>query len=228
VELVVKLANERLLVTNKSVSGTEQTVEVAHEALISNWSTLRNWVNEDREFLLWRERVDTLLAEWERVEGKEDALLRGSLLIEAQKWFDQRSEDLSDQERKFIAASRELRERLAREDKERQVRELESARKLAEARRRQRNFSIALVGLVLFVGLVASFAMWKWLDTQRILQNQYQVWKVQGVIRPEFGLDYKRVGIGAIGGLTISDGGAFAVLVPVPPHRVGGESFPRI
>jgi DNA repair exonuclease SbcCD ATPase subunit len=183
VELVVKLANERLLVTNKSVSGTEQTVEVAHEALISNWSTLRNWVNEDREFLLWRERVDTLLAEWERVEGKEDALLRGSLLIEAQKWFDQRSEDLSDQERKFIAASRELRERLAREDKERQVRELESARKLAEARRRQRNFSIALVGLVLFVGLVASFAMWKWLDTQRILQNQYQVWKVKGTNR---------------------------------------------
>jgi type II secretory pathway predicted ATPase ExeA len=97
VELVVKLANERLLVTNRSVSGTEQTVEVAHEALISNWSTLRNWVNEDREFLLWRERLNGLFAEWERAKGKEDALLRGSLLSEAQKWFDQRSEDLSDQ-----------------------------------------------------------------------------------------------------------------------------------
>jgi hypothetical protein len=40
-ELVVKVANERLLVTNQSASGLEQTVEVAHEALISNWSTLR-------------------------------------------------------------------------------------------------------------------------------------------------------------------------------------------
>jgi hypothetical protein len=59
-ELVVKLANERLLVTNKSTSGLEQTVEVAHEALISNWGTLRAWVNEDREFLLWRERLGTL------------------------------------------------------------------------------------------------------------------------------------------------------------------------
>jgi hypothetical protein len=55
-ELVAKLANERLLVTNRSASGQEQTVEIAHEALISNWGTLRAWVNEDREFLLWRER----------------------------------------------------------------------------------------------------------------------------------------------------------------------------
>ena len=59
-ELVVKLAKERLLVTNQSASDREQTVEVAHEALISNWSTLRAWVNEDREFLLWRERLAEL------------------------------------------------------------------------------------------------------------------------------------------------------------------------
>src|SRR6202022_1515353 len=105
-ELVIKLVNERLLVTNQSASGLEQTVEVAHEALISHWGTLRTWVNEDREFLLWRERLGTLLIEWERVQESDEALLRGPLLIEAQKWFDQRSQDLSDQERKFISASR--------------------------------------------------------------------------------------------------------------------------
>ena len=59
-ELVVKLAKERLLVTNQSASDREQTAEVAYEALISNWSTLRAWVNEDREFLLWRERLAEL------------------------------------------------------------------------------------------------------------------------------------------------------------------------
>ena len=63
-EVVSKLVNERLLVTNQSASGLEQTVEVAHEALISNWSTLRAWVNEDREFLLWRDRLGPLVAEW--------------------------------------------------------------------------------------------------------------------------------------------------------------------
>jgi energy-coupling factor transporter ATP-binding protein EcfA2 len=57
IDLVAKLANERLLVTNKCAISLQQTVEVAHEALISNWSTLRSWINEDREFLLWRERL---------------------------------------------------------------------------------------------------------------------------------------------------------------------------
>jgi roadblock/LC7 domain-containing protein len=60
-------------------------------------------------------------------------MLRGLLLNEAQKWFDQRSHDLSDQERKFISASREERERIAREEKERQERELETVQKLAHA-----------------------------------------------------------------------------------------------
>ena len=169
-ELVVKLANERLLVTSKSASGAEQTVEVAHEALISNWGTLRSWVNEDREFLLWRERLSGFLAEWERVEKSEDALLRGPLLTEAQKWFDQRSQDLSDQERGFIATSRALREHLARDERERQERELESAHKLAETerqraeleskgRRRQRYLNIALLGLLLVAGVAVVSAI---------------------------------------------------------------------
>jgi tetratricopeptide (TPR) repeat protein/energy-coupling factor transporter ATP-binding protein EcfA2 len=128
-ELVCKLVNERLLVTNRSASDQEQTVEVAHEALISNWSTLRAWLNNDREFLLWRERFSGSSVEWERAQESDEALLRGPPLIEAQKWFDQRSQDLSDQERKFIARSREKRERLARAEKERQQSELAEAEK---------------------------------------------------------------------------------------------------
>jgi hypothetical protein len=57
-------------------------------------------------------------------------VLRGPLLIEAGKWFDQPSQDLSDRERKFISASRALRERLARQD-----REIEAARKLQKKKR---------------------------------------------------------------------------------------------
>jgi WD40 repeat protein len=141
VELVVKLANERLLVTNQFATGLQPTVEVAHEALISHWATLRAWVNEDREFLLWRERLGALLTEWERAQESDEALLRGPLLSEAQKWFDQRSQDLSGPERKFIAASRALRERLAREERERQEREIEAARKLAEEQKQRAELS---------------------------------------------------------------------------------------
>jgi tetratricopeptide (TPR) repeat protein/Cdc6-like AAA superfamily ATPase len=140
-ELVLKLSEERLLVTNQPPGGLERTIEVAHEALISNWSTLRAWVNEDREFLLWRDRHGTLIKEWERAQESDDALLRGPLLVEAQKWFDQRSQDLSDHERKFISASRAQRERRAREEDEHQQRDLEAARKLAEEQKRRAELS---------------------------------------------------------------------------------------
>jgi hypothetical protein len=138
VELVVKLANERLLVTNQSASGQEQTVEIANDALISHWGTLRSWINEDRAFLVWCERVGRWLQEWERAAMDDDVLLRGPLLIEAQWWFDQRSQDLSEKERQFISASRELRERFAQMEMQRQKRELEAARDLAEAQQRKR------------------------------------------------------------------------------------------
>jgi hypothetical protein len=209
-----------------------RTVEVAHEALISSWGVLRAWVNEDREFLLWRERLDALFAESERAEGKEDALLRGSLLIEAQKWLDLRSSDLSNHEREFIAASRELRQRLAREEIERNERELDSARKLAEARRRQRNFTMALAAAMLVAALVACIALVQWRRAQLALQSQYEVWKVKGVIKAEPGLDYQRVGVWAIGGLpveySLTPDGAFAVSVPVAHNQVEGKWFPKV
>jgi hypothetical protein len=91
--------------------------------LISNWGTLRSWISEDREFLLWRDRLGTLLAEWQRTAQNDDALMRGTLLDETLNWLEERKEDLSDQEREFIAASRELRERLARAKKARQLRD---------------------------------------------------------------------------------------------------------
>jgi hypothetical protein len=128
-----RLADARLLVTGSEARTGTMAVEVAREVLIRNWERLRGWLNEDREFLLWRQRLSGLLGEWERVQGSDGALLRGPLLVEAQRWFDQRSQDLSDQERKFISASREERERLAREEEERQKRELEAAQRATRA-----------------------------------------------------------------------------------------------
>jgi hypothetical protein len=75
-ELVFKLVNERLLATNKvshkADGGSGQTVEVAHEASISNWGTLRAWVNQDREFLLWRDRLGPLITGWEHAQESND------------------------------------------------------------------------------------------------------------------------------------------------------------
>jgi hypothetical protein len=132
-EVLRKLTDARLVTTDGEIEATAGQAELAHEALISGWQRLGDWVNENREFLLWRQRLSGLLAVWKKAQESAEALLRGPFLIEAQKWFDQRSQDLSDPERKFISASRALRERLAREERERQERALEAAQDLARA-----------------------------------------------------------------------------------------------
>jgi WD40 repeat protein len=100
-----QLARTRLVVTGSDERGDE-TVEVVHEALIAGWGRLRGWVQVDRAFRLWQERVRGTLAEWERTGHDPETLLRGAALPEAERWLEQRPFDISSLERSFIAASR--------------------------------------------------------------------------------------------------------------------------
>jgi hypothetical protein len=79
--------------------GDPTTVEVAHEALIRRWERFRDWVKEDRAFLLWRQRLGFQIAEWERSGRDEGMLLRGALLKEAED-FKSRWDELN--ERDFL------------------------------------------------------------------------------------------------------------------------------
>ena len=78
------------------------TVEVAHEALIRQWERLRGWIKEDREFLLWRQRLGFQIAEWDRSGRDAGTLLRGALLKEARRFVRSRRADLNDREREFL------------------------------------------------------------------------------------------------------------------------------
>jgi len=86
-----------------------QTVEVAHEALIRRWERLRGWINEDIEFILWRQRIETLVEQWEQHERDAGCLLRGSPLSEAERWLGARPEDLTTATNQFIQESIALR-----------------------------------------------------------------------------------------------------------------------
>jgi hypothetical protein len=63
--LVRQLADARLLVTGQDPNTGDESVEVTHEALIRGWDTLQAWLNADREFLLWRQRLCTLAGIWD-------------------------------------------------------------------------------------------------------------------------------------------------------------------
>ena len=76
--------------TGQAGSDGRATVEVAHEALIQRWPTLRDWVAQNRENLRARAAVLRALAEWEENGGIDKFLLdpgvqleRGRALVES-------------------------------------------------------------------------------------------------------------------------------------------------
>ena len=67
----------RTLADARLVTIGEGTVEVAHEALIRHWPTLREWLDEDREGRLLHRRLTEAAQEWEALGRDPGALLRG-------------------------------------------------------------------------------------------------------------------------------------------------------
>jgi WD40 repeat protein len=102
--LVKWLADTRLVVTSQDET-KQETVEVVHEALIRNWGELRGWMESDREFRTWQERLRVLMKQWETNNYDEGSLLRGAALVEAEEKLQQHQDDLSHAERDFIQQS---------------------------------------------------------------------------------------------------------------------------
>jgi WD40 repeat protein len=128
--LVQHLANRRLVVTGQDATGQE-TAELVHEALIRGWGQLLDWMDADRAFRIWQERLRAALRSWQASDQDEGALLRGAPLAEAEGWLYERGSELGDAEKSFIQAGMALRDRHATEREMRRQRDLEAARRLA-------------------------------------------------------------------------------------------------
>lgn len=98
--LLDKLASVRLIV--KTVSENKTEIEVAHEALIHHWERLRNWSDDNRQFLIWRQKINDRYLDWQKNEGE---LLQGSYLLEAENWLMEQGSLLSAGEKKYIEES---------------------------------------------------------------------------------------------------------------------------
>ncbi len=101
-DVLQSFINERLLVANRHDRTGEETIEVAHEALIRRWEKLREALDSDREFLLWRRRLDSRRKEWEQNRRHDSLLLQGLPLEEAGRWLGERGDELIPAETEFI------------------------------------------------------------------------------------------------------------------------------
>lgn len=95
------LVKGRLLVARDTPEGA--AYEVAHEALIKGWDTLRRWLEEFAESRAARQRLEAAAAEWRRLGRVKEALWGGRQLAEAT-ILD--AVDIGPREAEFLAASR--------------------------------------------------------------------------------------------------------------------------
>jgi tetratricopeptide (TPR) repeat protein len=140
-------------------------IEVAHEALVRNWSLLVDWVEKERVFMRQRLRLTAAADQWFEHAKDPGSLLSGKLLAEAQQYD---TTELNDLEREFVQASADA-EKAAEDDKaeaaERE-RQLEREKLLAleqkaveEAKNMRRlRFFVPILASLLLLSLVAVVA----------------------------------------------------------------------
>ena len=152
-DLATRLNEEdvRLVVIGYDRETGEETVEVVHEALIGSWGRLKVWIEDNRPFLTWRERLRVGMRQWQASGEDEGALLRGALLVEAEGFLRGRSQDIGKLERVYIEKGLELRQREWRERR----------------RLQQQVIGGLIFGLAVALSL-AGMATWQWRRSERL------------------------------------------------------------
>ena len=142
---------EARLLTRSGSEGGEPTLEVAHEALLRQ-PPISDWLAEDREFLVWRERLSRTRAQF---DANARGLLVGRELQIARGWLGTRAADVAEADRAFIAASAAEDDRRRGEEEERERRQ--QAEKLAASQRLVRR-TVAGLAAALVLAVIAGLA----------------------------------------------------------------------
>ncbi len=174
-EVLSTLADARLITTDQDVA------EVAHEALIREWPTLRNWLEENREGLRLHRHLTVTAQEWDASQRDHSMLYRGARLAQALEWAAEHANELNLLERSFLDESKSLMEKESAEHEAQRQRELESAQKLAEtekaraeeqslSNKRLRQRAVFLTAAFILAGILALVSGIFWQRT--ILSNK--------------------------------------------------------
>ena len=117
-QILQVFGRHRLLSFDRDPVTRGPTVEISHEALLSQWKRLRNWIDEARDDVRHQRRLAQALGEWVMADRADDYLLRGGQLDQLAGWAATTSLPLSNPERDFLEASKAERDRAERETRE--------------------------------------------------------------------------------------------------------------
>ena len=96
----------RLLTFDRDPHTRGPTVEVAHEALLTEWPRLREWITQRREDLLLHHRLAEAVTEWESSGRSPEFLMQRGRLHQFESWASATDLLLSEAEREFLEESR--------------------------------------------------------------------------------------------------------------------------
>lgn len=148
----------RLLSFDRDAVTRSPTVEISHEALLTEWTRLRDWIEGARSDVRAQRRLAESMREWVAAERADAYLLRGGLLEQLHGWAATTSLQLSAPERQFLDASVAERDREASETLQRETRAI-----VAERGQKRRGRQLLLVGLVaLLVAAMGAFGALQW------------------------------------------------------------------
>ncbi len=136
--VLTDLVQARLLTADTDTDGSD-TVEISHEALLSAWPRLREWLNQDRAGQRIRRDLTDAAHAWQAQGREPSRLFGGTRLAVAREWAASHGLDLNPDERAFLAACRQHERR---------------------ATRRRRTAIAALAVLTLLSGVTAGLAIY--------------------------------------------------------------------
>lgn len=174
--LMRRLIDARLLRSDRDDKG-EQIVEPAHEALLRQWVVLDSWLKDDLAALSTLDGVKDAARAWIANKRNKEFIVHAGSRLAAAEGLNRRKDlasNLTTEEQDYLG------ECVAAED-ERRNRDLDDARKLAEARkavviRTRIGLIAAMVAAIVAVGL-AAFGFWQFreADAHRAIAEQQTV-----------------------------------------------------
>jgi formylglycine-generating enzyme required for sulfatase activity len=165
-QVVETFIEARLLTSDRDKDG-EETLQVAHEALLREWERLRNWLHEARQDIQRGRNIEAAAREWLVNKRSPQYLYRDDQLAGAQSWATRNMPNTLEDE--FIQASvveqvkREKRELQAQAERLRLAEEkavAEERARIAEQARTTRARFAAITAIIMFLtaAAVAVFA----------------------------------------------------------------------
>ncbi len=148
--IVQTFSRHRLLSFDRDPVSRGPTVEISHEALLSEWGRLRRWVEDGRSDVRAQRRLAELAVEWRERAEDPDFVLTGSRLARYEGWLDAPPVELTVNEARFLEAGFAEEQRRAAIEREREHRDVQL---------RRRSWLVAgLAGIVVLVVALAAFA----------------------------------------------------------------------